>query len=145
MPSQLVSSPNRFAVQGEVHMQRRTLYIFMATTVASISTAVPASAQETIRIRGTIKSNEWPYEIHNGRSQTRHVRWFNGNDASRRNSKGDRGAHISRIDAGTGEGHYDWDLKPKSKMTNANVEQTVAGVDGEILPSSTRMEKRRSS
>jgi len=34
---------------------------------------------------------------------------------------------------GTGEGHYDWDLKPKSKMTNANVEQTVAGVDGQVL------------
>ena len=31
---------------------------------------------------------------------------------------------------GTGEGHYDWDLKPNTKMTNANVEQTVAGVDG---------------
>ena len=28
---------------------------------------------------------------------------------------------------GTGEGHYDWDLKPQSKMTNGNVEQTVAG------------------
>ena len=24
---------------------------------------------------------------------------------------------------GTGEGHYDWDLQPNSKMTNANVEQ----------------------
>ena len=34
---------------------------------------------------------------------------------------------------GTGEGHYDWDLKPKTKMTNANVEQTVAGVDGQML------------
>ena len=34
---------------------------------------------------------------------------------------------------GTGEGHWDWDLKPKSKMTNANVEQTVAGVDGQVL------------
>jgi hypothetical protein len=34
---------------------------------------------------------------------------------------------------GTGEGHYDWDLKPNTKMTNANVEQTVAGVDGQIL------------
>ena len=34
---------------------------------------------------------------------------------------------------GTGEGHYDWDLKPNTKMTNANVEQTVAGVDGPIL------------
>jgi hypothetical protein len=34
---------------------------------------------------------------------------------------------------GTGEGHYDWDLKPNTKMTNANVEQTVAGVDGQML------------
>jgi hypothetical protein len=34
---------------------------------------------------------------------------------------------------GTGEGHYDWDLKPMSKMTNANVEQTVKGVDGQEL------------
>jgi hypothetical protein len=34
---------------------------------------------------------------------------------------------------GTGEGHYDWDLKPKSKMTNANVEESVAGVDGQML------------
>jgi hypothetical protein len=34
---------------------------------------------------------------------------------------------------GTGEGHYDWDLKPNTKMTNANVDQTVAGVDGPVL------------
>jgi hypothetical protein len=34
---------------------------------------------------------------------------------------------------GTGEGHYDWDLKPNTKMTNANVEQTVGGVDGQML------------
>src|SRR3978361_364791 len=34
---------------------------------------------------------------------------------------------------GTGEGHYDWDLKPQSKMTNGNVEQTVAGVEGPVL------------
>ena len=34
---------------------------------------------------------------------------------------------------GTGEGHYDWDLNPNTKMTNANVEQTVAGVDGQTL------------
>jgi hypothetical protein len=34
---------------------------------------------------------------------------------------------------GTGEGHYDWDLKPNTKMTNANVEQTIGGVDGQML------------
>ena len=34
---------------------------------------------------------------------------------------------------GTGEGHRPWDLQPKSTMTNANVEQMVAGVDGQTL------------
>jgi Domain of unknown function (DUF5666) len=34
---------------------------------------------------------------------------------------------------GTGEGHYPWDLRPQSTMTNANVEQTVTGVDGQTL------------
>jgi hypothetical protein len=34
---------------------------------------------------------------------------------------------------GTGEGHYAWDLRPQSMMTNANVEQTVTGVDGQTL------------
>jgi len=34
---------------------------------------------------------------------------------------------------GTGEGQYPWDLRPGSTMTNANVEQTVTGVDGQTL------------
>jgi hypothetical protein len=34
---------------------------------------------------------------------------------------------------GTGEGHYPWDLRPQSTMTNANVEQTATGVDGQTL------------
>jgi len=34
---------------------------------------------------------------------------------------------------GTGEGHYPWDLKPQSSMTNANVEQIGAAVNGRIL------------
>jgi hypothetical protein len=34
---------------------------------------------------------------------------------------------------GTGDGHYDWDLMPKSKMTNGSVEQAVTGVDGPVL------------
>jgi hypothetical protein len=34
---------------------------------------------------------------------------------------------------GTGEGHYPWDLRPQSTMTNANVEQIVAGVEGQTL------------
>jgi hypothetical protein len=34
---------------------------------------------------------------------------------------------------GRGEGHRPWDLQPNSTMTNANVEQLVTAVDGPIL------------
>jgi len=34
---------------------------------------------------------------------------------------------------GTGEGHYPWDLQPKSRMTNANVEEVVSAVEGNTL------------
>ena len=34
---------------------------------------------------------------------------------------------------GTGEGHYPWDLRPQSTMTNANVEQIAAAADGRTL------------
>ena len=34
---------------------------------------------------------------------------------------------------GTGEGHRPWDLQPGSTMTNANVESTVSGVDGQTI------------
>jgi hypothetical protein len=34
---------------------------------------------------------------------------------------------------GTGEGHYAWDLGPKSSMTNANVDQVVQGTSGRDL------------
>ena len=45
---------------------------------------------------------------------------------------------------GTGEGHYPWDLRPQSTMTNANVEQTVAGVDGQTRGRLRMTEKGRS-
>src|ERR1700737_768644 len=34
---------------------------------------------------------------------------------------------------GVGEGHYPWDLQPKSTMTNGNVEQVITSVDGGTL------------
>jgi hypothetical protein len=34
---------------------------------------------------------------------------------------------------GTGEGHYDWDLRPTAKMTNANVAEVVKMGDGQML------------
>jgi hypothetical protein len=34
---------------------------------------------------------------------------------------------------GTGEGHYDWDLKPNSKMTNANVAEVVNMANDRVM------------
>jgi hypothetical protein len=34
---------------------------------------------------------------------------------------------------GTGEGHYDWDLKPQSKMTNANVANIVSVANDRVM------------
>jgi len=34
---------------------------------------------------------------------------------------------------GVAEGHFPWDVRPSSTMTNATVEQTVAGVDGQTI------------
>ncbi len=34
---------------------------------------------------------------------------------------------------GTGEGHYDWDLRPSSKMTNANVANVVNMADDRVM------------
>jgi hypothetical protein len=34
---------------------------------------------------------------------------------------------------GTGEGHYDWDLRPTSKMTNGNVAEITKMGDGSVM------------
>src|SRR5207237_1617328 len=34
---------------------------------------------------------------------------------------------------GTGEGHYDWDLRPESKMTNANVANIVSVANDRVM------------
>src|SRR5215470_14873184 len=42
--------------------------------------------------------------------------------------------HIFReSQRGTGEGFGPWDLQPGSTMTNATVDSTVAGVDGQVI------------
>jgi hypothetical protein len=125
---------------------------------ALICIALPASAQETVRIRGTIESVEGPVYVVKNRD-----------GAEMKLTVSDPGLYVAIVKStmadikpgmfvgstgvtqpdgsqkaievhifpesmrGTGEGHYDWDLKPNTKMTNANVEQTVAGTDGPVL------------
>jgi hypothetical protein len=40
---------------------------------------------------------------------------------------------FAEVQRGQGEGHRPWDARPNSTMTNATVEQTVAGVDGQMV------------
>ena len=125
---------------------------------ALVCIALPASAQETIRIRGTIESVEGPVFVIKNRDGAEMKLTVTDNPlfvaivkATMADIKpgmfvGSTGmtqpdgtqkaieVHIfPELMRGTGEGHYDWDLKPQTKMTNANVEQTVAGVDGQML------------
>jgi hypothetical protein len=40
---------------------------------------------------------------------------------------------LAESQRGLSEGHRPWDAKPNSTMTNGTVDQTVAGVDGQVL------------
>ena len=40
---------------------------------------------------------------------------------------------FAEVQRGLGEGHRPWDARPNSTMTNATVERTVAGVDGQVV------------
>ena len=44
---------------------------------------------------------------------------------------------------GSNEGHYAWDLQPKSMMTNANVSSKVEGVNGQTLTLSYKGGERK--
>ena len=132
--------------------------VLAAISLASICIALPASAQETVRIRGTIERVEGPVYVVKNRDGAELKLTVTDNplyvaiapstmadikpgmfvgSAGTMQPDGTQKAievHIFPDSMrGTGEGHYDWDLKPNTKMTNANVEQTVAGVDGQML------------
>jgi hypothetical protein len=116
------------------------------------------SAQETIRIRGTIERVEGPVFVVKNRDGAEvnltvtdnpmfvaivkatmadiKPGMFVGSTGMAQPDGSQKAIEVHIFPEsmrGTGEGHYDWDLKPQTKMTNANVEQTVAGVDGQML------------
>jgi hypothetical protein len=130
----------------------------VAASFALVAIAVPASAQEIVRIRGTIDRIEGPVYVIKGRDGAELNLTLTENplyvaispstmadikpgmfvgSAGMMQPDGTQKAievHIfPESMRGTGEGHYDWDLKPQSKMTNGNVEQSVSGLDGPVL------------
>jgi len=125
---------------------------------ASICLALPAAAQETVRIRGTIEKVDGPVYVVKNRDGAElrltvtdpqlYVAIVKSTMADIKPGQFVGATGVTQPDGsqkaievhifpesmrGTGEGHYDWDLKPNTKMTNANVEQTVAGIEGPVL------------
>jgi hypothetical protein len=130
-----------------------------ASSFAFICLALPASAQDTVRVRGTVERIEGPVYIVKTRDGSE-VNLVTVEDkplfvaivpATMKDIK--QGMYVGSAGMmqedgmqkaievhifpesmrGTGDGHYDWDLMPKSKMTNGSVEQAVTGVDGPVL------------
>jgi hypothetical protein len=119
---------------------------------------LPASAQETVRIRGTVEASDGAaYVVKNRdgmdykvvvtdpglyvaivKSTMADIKpgMFIGATGVTQPDGSQKAIEVHIFPEsmrGTGEGHYDWDLKPNTKMTNANVEQTVGGVEGPVL------------
>ena len=135
---------------------RRALVLLGLTLLGFV---LPASAQDTVRVRGTVERIEGPVYIVKTRDGSE-VKLVTTEDkplfvaivpATMKDIK--QGMYVGSAGMmqedgtqkaievhifpesmrGTGEGHYDWDLLPKSKMTNGSVEQAVTGVDGPVL------------
>jgi hypothetical protein len=117
--------------------------------------ALPASAQETLRIRGTVESVDGSVYVIKNRDGAEvklsvidpqlYVAIVKSTMADIKPGQFVGATGLTQPDGsqkaievhifpesmrGTGEGHYDWDLRPNTKMTNANVEQTVGGSMG---------------
>ena len=139
-------------------MPRTLQRTLAAASFALICLALPASALETVRVRGTIDRIEGPVYVVKTRdgaevkltvtdnplfvaivkSSMADIKpgMFVGSTGMTQPDGSQKAIEVHIFPEsmrGTGEGHYDWDLKPNAKMTNANVEQTVAGVDGPVL------------
>jgi hypothetical protein len=139
-------------------MFERFLRVLTASCIGLFFVALPALAQDTVRIRGTVERIEGPVFVVKTRDGSEMKLTVTDNplfvvivpakmsdikpgmfvgSAGMMQQDGSQKAievHIfPESMRGTGEGHYDWDLLPKSKMTNGNVEQAVTGVDGPVL------------
>jgi hypothetical protein len=140
-------------------MVGKFLRTLTASSFALVCFALPASAQDTVRVRGTVERIEGPVYVIKTRDGSE-VKLTTVADnplfvaivpakmsdikpgmyvgsAGMMQEDGTQKAievHIfPESMRGTGDGHYDWDLLPKSKMTNGSVEQAVTGVAGPLL------------
>jgi hypothetical protein len=139
-------------------MVGKFLRVFAIPNIILLSLVLQASAQDTVRIRGTIERIEGPnfvvktrdgsevnltvtdnplfVAIVPGKMSDIKPGMFVGSAGTMQEDGTQKAIEVHIFPEsmrGTGEGHYDWDLLPKSKMTNGNVEHAVTGVDGPVL------------
>jgi hypothetical protein len=130
----------------------------VAAGLALLLPAAPLSAQQPARVRGTIEKvdgNALTVKSRDGatvvvvlkdgatvrgveRAQVADIRQnsFVGITAMPQSDGTQKAIEVHIFPEslrGAGEGHRPWDLLPNSTMTNANVEQRVTAVDGQIL------------
>src|SRR5437660_11745724 len=130
---------------------------FFVAAVAGIAVA-QAPANPPVRIRGTIEKldgQNLTIKDRNGQSKSvkladdfKTVGIFKGSVADIASGKfigtttvGERDGALVAHEVhvfpesmrGTGEGHYDWDLRPDSKMTNANVAGVVNAANDRVM------------
>jgi hypothetical protein len=142
----------------EVHMYKVMRDWLGAAGLALSITAGIASAQDVVRVRGTIErveSGVYVVKVRDGRTLRLTLAPDGGVAASVKSALADirpgvfigvaalpqadgslraLEAHIFHDSMrGTGEGHRPWDLLPKSTMTNATVHDVVQLVDGNTL------------
>src|SRR5215471_11366947 len=129
-----------------------------ALSLVAVGMAAPASAQDTVRVRGTVERIDGPVYVIKAKDGSElkltvtdkplfvaivpatmadiKPGMFVGSAGMMQEDGTQKAIEVHIFPEsmrGTGEGHYDWDLLPKSKMTNGNVEQAVTGVDGPVL------------
>ena len=129
-----------------------------AAGFALFLTTTTVNAQDTVRVRGTIDRVEGPVYIvksRDGRELKVSLADNAGVTAVVKASPSDikKGSFVGVASMpqpdggqralevlifpeamrGVGEGHYRWDLRPQSMMTNGNVDQTVTDVNGQTL------------
>ena len=101
-----------------------------------------ANAQDTVRVRGAIDRVEGPIYVVKSRDGVKaslsdiKPGLFVGSTGMPQPDGSQKAIEVHIFPEamrGTGEGHYPWDLQADSMMTNANVEESVTGVDGQTL------------
>jgi len=140
-------------------MVGKFLRVLAASSFAFISLALPAFAQDTVRVRGTVERIDGPVFVVKARDGSElkltvtedhplfvvivpgkmsdiKAGMYVGSAGMMQEDGTQKAIEVHIFPEsmrGTGDGHYDWDLLPRSKMTNGSVEQAVTGVDGPVL------------